>query len=73
MSSTVFKHIREVNALGIEAIELYRVSGDPLTKSAAILLLQALKLPLNEPQEGAARLISKQLEAYRTLYITPQV
>lgn len=63
--------IHSIHDLGRRAIALYAANKDPLTASAAEILLQITQLPLNEPQENARALIDRQLQAYACLYPDP--
>ncbi len=65
--------IHDVNELGRAAIKLHAVNKDPLTASAAEILLRADKLPLTQPQKNAAVLIRRQLQAYACLHTEPLV
>lgn len=64
-------HVEAIHDLGTQAIRLFALTKDPLTASAAAILLKTKKLPLNAPQQNALRLVEKQLQAYSTLYTDP--
>jgi hypothetical protein len=65
--------IPEIKSLAENGLHLYAVTKDPLTFSAASLLLQAQSPRLTEPQQHAVNLLRRQLEAYRTIFPNPLV
>lgn len=65
--------LQEIHDIADEGLKLYVVTRDPLTFSAAKLLLQTTSSVLNQPQTLALGLLQRQLEAYKVLYTTPLV
>ena len=65
--------LQELKSLAEKGLHLYAVTKDPLTLSAASLLLQARSTRLTEPQRHAVKVLEKQLEAYKTIFPNPLV
>lgn len=65
--------LQELKSLAEKGLHLYAVTKDPLTFSAASVLLQAKGSRLTEPQRHAVQLLETQLEAYRTIFPNPLV
>lgn len=65
--------IQEVMDVADKGILLYAITRDPLTLSAAKLLLRAKKAKLTEPEQTALQLLQRQLDAYHTIHTEPLV
>ena len=65
--------VAERKTLAENGLHLYAVTKDPLTFSAASLLLQVKSSRLTEPQQHATQLLERQLDAYRTIFPNPLV
>jgi hypothetical protein len=65
--------LQELNSLAEKGLHLFAVTKDPLTFSAASLLLQAKSARLTESQQNAVKLLTRQLEAYKTIFPNPLV
>lgn len=59
--------------LAEKGLHLYAITKDPLTFSAAVLLLQVRGGRLTKPQRYAVQLLERQLDAYRTIFPNPLV
>ena len=69
----VHMRLQELHDIADDGLKLYVVTRDPLTFSAAKLLLQATSSTLNPTQDMALGLLQRQLEAYKVLYTDPLV
>ena len=65
--------LQEINELGEKGLSVYMVTHDPLTFSAAKLLLRATTSSLDEPQRNAVDLLQRQCAAYAVLFTEPLV
>lgn len=60
-----------IHVLANQGIKLYAINKDPLTAHAAGILAAVTALPLNEPQQNAAIVLKRQVEAHGTLFLDP--
>lgn len=70
-STQVHHNIKDLHVLAEKGLLLWRITDDPLTLSAATLLLKATTSKLTPPQKAAYDLLLLQLHAYEVLYTRP--
>ena len=63
--------VKDLHTLAERGLLLWRLTDDPLTLSAATILLKTTHAALNEPQTSARNLLLLQLRAYEVLYSKP--
>lgn len=65
--------LHDIHELADKGLQIYTITRDPLTMSAAKILLQTTSSDLTAPQRSAVELLQRQVEAYSILYIDPLV
>lgn len=61
-------NLLEATTIAERGLLLWRLTDDPLTLSAAKILLRCRKLPFNKPEQISLEMLQRQLAAYEVLY-----
>lgn len=61
-------NLQEITVVAEKGLLLWRLTDDPMTLSAAKILLRCRKLPLNKPEQISLEMLQRQLAAYEVLY-----
>lgn len=61
-------NLQEITGIAEKGLLLWRLTDDPLTLSAAKILLRCRKTSLTKPEQISLDMLQRQLAAYEVLY-----